>query len=260
MALSTNILVVEDDAIQRSLLTQLLAGQGHAVEGATDGFDAIRHLRRRHFDVVLMDYGLPDLSGLAAARLIAGLAPEAGRPRLIGLSITPEKMREQVAEAAEPLRPCPRQILLPRRTAAAVAAVQASAPVPGRPAAPAEPGPSEPGPAEPGPAAGGSLPPIRPATLPVHGQAPPADPAAAPIRVLLVDDDAIVRSIVEASLLAQGFDVETASDGLEAVQKLSRTRYAVVVLDIMMPGWMALPPPGSPSSCCRGPTGRGWWR
>ena len=227
MALPTKILVVEDDAVQSSMLTQLLAGQGYAVEGAADGLDALRHLRRSRFDIVLLDYGLPDVNGFAAARLIADLAPAAWRPRMIGLSVTPDMLRGRVAEAAGVFdrvlaKPC-----APAELMAAIAAAKARAarPVPGF-------------------GARGSLPPIHPTPGPTRGPtsgpspgpAPQEDAAAAPARVLLVDDDPTVRSIAEAALAAQGFAVETAASGLDAVQMISRTQYQVVVLDIMMPG------------------------
>jgi CheY-like chemotaxis protein len=55
------------------------------------------------------------------------------------------------------------------------------------------------------------------------------------IKVLLVDDDAVVLEAYRQKLAAQGFDVLTASDGLEAMRALPLTIPDVVVLDLMMP-------------------------
>lgn len=56
-----------------------------------------------------------------------------------------------------------------------------------------------------------------------------------PIRVLLVDDDdAIARSYARA-LGNRGWSVDTASDGAEAVKKVGRNTFDVIVSDITMP-------------------------
>ena len=59
-------------------------------------------------------------------------------------------------------------------------------------------------------------------------------------RILVVDDDAHIRQLVSHILSAAGFQVETAADGREALEKLEQTRVDLAVLDIMMPrmdGW-----------------------
>lgn len=54
-------------------------------------------------------------------------------------------------------------------------------------------------------------------------------------RVLLVDDDEDVRTIMAEVLRDEGFHVETARDGLEAMDVALRVRPAVIVLDGDMP-------------------------
>jgi DNA-binding response OmpR family regulator len=54
-------------------------------------------------------------------------------------------------------------------------------------------------------------------------------------RVLVVDDDDAIRAMVERVLKREHFEVECARDGFEAIEKLSRTDYATVLLDLMMP-------------------------
>jgi CheY-like chemotaxis protein len=54
-------------------------------------------------------------------------------------------------------------------------------------------------------------------------------------KVLVVDDDDSIRSLVERVLKREQFDVETARDGQEAIQKLAKNDYATVLLDLMMP-------------------------
>jgi CheY-like chemotaxis protein len=54
-------------------------------------------------------------------------------------------------------------------------------------------------------------------------------------KVLVVDDDDAIRSMVERVLRREQFDVESARDGFEAIEKLTRNQYAAVLLDLMMP-------------------------
>jgi DNA-binding response OmpR family regulator len=54
--------------------------------------------------------------------------------------------------------------------------------------------------------------------------------------VLVADDDALLRSLVEFKLKGRGYRVVTASDGTEALQVAGQSRPSLVVLDAMMPG------------------------
>jgi CheY-like chemotaxis protein len=54
-------------------------------------------------------------------------------------------------------------------------------------------------------------------------------------RVLLVDDDPLVLRMYQERLVRQGVPVDTASDGLAAINSLRASRPDVVVLDLMMP-------------------------
>ncbi|MEA2328085.1 MAG: two-component system, OmpR family, response regulator [Thermoanaerobaculia bacterium] len=53
--------------------------------------------------------------------------------------------------------------------------------------------------------------------------------------MLIVEDDASIRRLVRTVLLRQGYQVEIAADGMEAVSKLGLTDYDVIILDLMMP-------------------------
>ncbi|MEA2570223.1 MAG: two-component system, OmpR family, response regulator [Acidobacteriota bacterium] len=55
------------------------------------------------------------------------------------------------------------------------------------------------------------------------------------IGVLVVEDDLSIRRLLTTVLGREGFHVETASDGIEAVLKLGLCDYDVIVLDLMMP-------------------------
>ena len=54
-------------------------------------------------------------------------------------------------------------------------------------------------------------------------------------RVLVVDDDDAIRMMVERVLKREQYEVESARDGFEAIEKLSSKDFATVLLDLMMP-------------------------
>ena len=62
-----------------------------------------------------------------------------------------------------------------------------------------------------------------------------------PASVLLVEDDLPIRDSLGEALTEEGFDVSTAGNGAEALERLrSGSRPSVIVLDLMMPvmdGW-----------------------
>ncbi|MGH7394846.1 MAG: response regulator, partial [Candidatus Methylomirabilales bacterium] len=97
-------------------------------------------------------------------------------------------------------------------------------------------------------------PPAPPTAAPVQVQ-PPApvaaakpSPAAAPAaagtapaegprgRVLIIDDEAFIRTVIGDTLAASGFEVFTAKNGLEGIEQARRERPDVIILDVMMSG------------------------
>jgi CheY-like chemotaxis protein len=54
-------------------------------------------------------------------------------------------------------------------------------------------------------------------------------------RVLVIEDEESIRLMMRRFLLQQGFEVETASDGQDAIDHLSGDGYDALVLDLMMP-------------------------
>jgi CheY-like chemotaxis protein len=55
-------------------------------------------------------------------------------------------------------------------------------------------------------------------------------------RVLIVDDNAMNIAIAQVVLLAEQFEVETAADGPQALQKVVSFRPDLILMDIQMPG------------------------
>src|SRR5215472_16766017 len=60
-------------------------------------------------------------------------------------------------------------------------------------------------------------------------------------RVLVVDDDEVIRQLIAVNLTLEGFDVETAVDGRDCLEKVASVEPDVITLDVMMPrldGWV----------------------
>ncbi len=56
------------------------------------------------------------------------------------------------------------------------------------------------------------------------------------VRILVVDDEVTVRLVLQRIVEEAGYDVVTAANGQEALDKMSQLNAGVVLLDIKMPG------------------------
>lgn len=65
-----NVLVAEDNRINSAIAIKFLEKLGHTVTLATNGMEALEHMRRELFDVVLMDIQMPEIDGEEATRII----------------------------------------------------------------------------------------------------------------------------------------------------------------------------------------------
>ncbi len=209
------ILLVEDDVLQADYSRQILESQRFYVEVASSGLDAVRKILAGWFDIVLMDHNIPDFDGVAVGRIIADLIRTQGRPRMIALSAVPEMIRARErggssvfdAIVAKPWNPAElidvirrsHQTLPP--SAHRTEAVQPRLPI---------------------------------RQLSLDGGASFASRAQA-ARVLVIDDDGALRAIASLALEAEGYCVEQAANGLDALMKAVRAEFDVVVIDYRIP-------------------------
>jgi CheY-like chemotaxis protein len=66
----SNILIAEDNPVNRELLRELLEMRGHTVAEACDGEEALRSIEQTQPDLVLLDIGMPLLDGFGVIRKI----------------------------------------------------------------------------------------------------------------------------------------------------------------------------------------------
>jgi CheY-like chemotaxis protein/anti-sigma regulatory factor (Ser/Thr protein kinase) len=93
------ILVVEDDRTTRHLLSKVLKAAGHSVKTTKDGLLALNQIRRKDFDLVLLDLWMPRMDGL---ELLSQLRSEPVPPRVVVMTSddTPESLLRAVRDRA----------------------------------------------------------------------------------------------------------------------------------------------------------------
>lgn len=139
-----------------------------------------------------------------------------------------EARKEAAAAAARTVRPA-----APRRVAPAPVAARPPLPLP-LPPAPRLVSPLRPVPPAPALAvkAGAIVPPEKPR--------PGPPPENRKVSILVVDDSAVARAKLRKLFEGDGYHVELARDGVEALEKLSGARFSVLITDLEMPNMNGL--------------------
>ena len=92
-------LVVDDFSTMRRIVRNLLKELGFSnVTEAEDGVDALRKLRAEHFDFVVSDWNMPNMTGID---LLREIRKDEALKHLPVLMVTAEAKRENIIEAAQ---------------------------------------------------------------------------------------------------------------------------------------------------------------
>ena len=76
LARTGTVLVIDDEAPVRELVADVLASKGHRVTTATGGREGIELFGAGHFDLVITDLGMPDMTGWDVVRAIRARRPD----------------------------------------------------------------------------------------------------------------------------------------------------------------------------------------
>ncbi|MBW2112036.1 MAG: response regulator [Deltaproteobacteria bacterium] len=209
-----HILIVDDNATNRTILNKTLLSFGCFPEEASNGKDALSLLRRsveedRAFDALLLDHQMPGMDGEDVARAIQA-DPRLRGPRIliltsIGQRGDAKKFRELGCSAylTKPVRQS--QLL----DALAEALVQEK--------------PS---------GRGGGDAPSRPDIITRHSL---GEGIARSARILLAEDNLVNQKVATKILEKGGHRVDVVANGKQALKALDKNEYDIVLMDVQMP-------------------------
>lgn len=93
--LGLTVLVVDDNAINRTVMSAQLLNLGCQVESAADGLLALEYLEGHRPDLVLLDCHMPKLDGFETARRVNGQPEKYGNPVIVALTASVEPHAEE---------------------------------------------------------------------------------------------------------------------------------------------------------------------
>jgi signal transduction histidine kinase/ActR/RegA family two-component response regulator/sugar lactone lactonase YvrE len=80
------VLLAEDTLVNQKVVSAILQCQGHDVEVVKNGIEALRALDQSSYDLVLMDYHMPEMDGVTAVRAIRDREGEEQHTVIVGLT------------------------------------------------------------------------------------------------------------------------------------------------------------------------------
>ena len=108
MEMAKRILIVDDNALIRHQIRKLLGSQTEfeICAEAVDGADAVRKVAECHPDLVVLDFLMPEMNGMEAARIIRKLAP---RLPILLFTLDQSPAIEREGHRPAQMSYCPRQ-------------------------------------------------------------------------------------------------------------------------------------------------------
>jgi len=237
------ILVVDDNATARQIMRDILASFGLQAELASGGTEALEAVRnaRAPFDLVLMDWKMPDMEGFACIRAIREISDAQRLPRFIMITAYGrDEVRHRVkAEKLDGmlLKPVNRSLLFNTLVEVLSSGCE------GHESASTESHP----PGQAAEKAGHRSGPVNGTIMPVPNRfdeiCPVANEVFAPrvpqhirgARILLVEDNELNQQVATEFLQGSGLHVTLARNGQEALDHVRRHEFQAVLMDVQMP-------------------------
>ncbi len=95
-----NILLAEDNAQNQKLTLLMLKRMGYQAEVVVDGFQVLEQMKRKQYDLILMDVQMPGMDGLETTRRILEDWPIHVRPRIVAMTANAMEEDRQACLAA----------------------------------------------------------------------------------------------------------------------------------------------------------------
>lgn len=218
------VLVVDDEADLRAISRMALESEGFQVFQAENGRKGLEVLREHTPDLILVDLMMPEMNGIEFCRRVIEDLKLGHVPILV---ISGVNRKSQIVKQYFDL-PIEKRGFLVKPVGAQEILAEVRALLGTGGPAPAQPKGAAAAP-KPGPA------PSAPASPPPAAAAPPkADPKAPRIRVLTIDDDEDIRTLLKTTLSLR-YQVEMAENGMAGLAAIDRFEPDFVICDINMP-------------------------
>jgi CheY-like chemotaxis protein len=192
------VLVVDDNDTSRGILEKTLAGFGMKVMAAANASEAMQDLTQQRFEVMLLDWAMPDVNGLELCERIHRMGPEAVNGMILMLGS--RARRQDVTRCRElGVQTYLTKPVQPDELRAAIGSIFGEK--------------SEIGP-----------------QFAVDAR------SSRSLRILLVEDNRVNQQVASALLSKRGHSVVIAGDGLEAIAAVGRESFDLVLMDVQLPG------------------------
>ena len=89
------ILVIDDDQVIRDVLHEFLTEQGYNVVLAVDGLEGLDSIKKKYYDLIIMDIRLPYVSGIGLVKIARQESPHIPIICITGYGDSPEKIAEE---------------------------------------------------------------------------------------------------------------------------------------------------------------------
>ena len=81
-----HVLLAEDDELNRKVTLIMLKRLGYKADAVANGLEAIRVLKHRTYDLILMNIVMPKMNGFETTREILKILPDQRRPKIIAFT------------------------------------------------------------------------------------------------------------------------------------------------------------------------------